>query len=114
MRTLETIRFRSCQPIGQMLAKYLHDNFYEKARSHGILMTIWLDKELSGDLYVHLENKPNHGTKQQDNQLGLSIEKELETHGLVTSFIIGCFKRLMRLALMWGQMSKAGYHQYLP
>lgn len=57
MRTIECIRFRSCQPIGQTLAKQLLDNFNQKARSQGLLMTVWLDKELSGDLSVHLEKE---------------------------------------------------------
>ena len=84
MHTIECIRFRSCQPIGQTLAKQLLENFNQKARSQGLLMTVWLDKELSGDLSVHLEKRGNHGAKQQYSSLGLSIEQMLEHHGLVS------------------------------
>ncbi len=84
MRTIECIRFRSCQPIGQTLARHLLDNFLEKARSQGVLMTVWLDQELLGDLCVHLEQGTNQGTKQQHSSLGLSIEQLLEHHGLVS------------------------------
>ena len=84
MRTIECIRFRSCQPIGQTLAKQLLENFNQKARSQGLLMTVWLDKELSGDLSVHLEKRETHETKQQYSSLGLSIEQMLEHHGLVS------------------------------
>ncbi|MGD9136216.1 MAG: hypothetical protein PVH42_05620 [Desulfobacterales bacterium] len=84
MRTIECIRFRSCQPIGQTLAKQLLENFYQNARSQGLLMTVWLDKELSGDLNVHLEQSSSHATNQQYSLLGLSIEQMLEHHGLVS------------------------------
>ncbi len=84
MRTIECIRFRSCQPIGQTLAKQLFENFNQKARSQGLLMTVWLDEELSGDLSVHLEKRENHEAKQQYSSLGLSIEQMLEHHGLVS------------------------------
>jgi hypothetical protein len=84
MRTIECIRFRSCQPIGQTLAKQLLKKFNKNARSQGVLMTVWLDKELSGDLCVHLEQTGNHGAKQKHSSLGLSIEQMLEHHGLVS------------------------------
>ena len=84
MRTIECIRFRSCQPIGQALAKQLFEYFNQKARSQGLLMTVWLDKELSGDLSVHLEKRETHEAKQQYSSLGLSIEQMLEHHGLVS------------------------------
>jgi hypothetical protein len=84
MRTIECIRFRSCQPIGQTLAKQLLENFNQKARSQGLLMTVWLDKELSGDLSVHLEKRETHEAKQQYSSFGLSIEQMLEHHGLVS------------------------------
>jgi hypothetical protein len=84
MRTIECIRFRSCQPIGQTLAKQLLDNFNQKARSQGLLMTVWLDKELSGDLSVHLEKRDTHEAKHQYSSIGLSIEQMLEHHGLVS------------------------------
>jgi len=84
MRTIECIRFRSCQPIGQTLAKQLLENFNEKARSQGIFMTVWLDKELSGDLCVHLEQRGKTGLTQQYSSVGLSIEQMLEHHGLVS------------------------------
>ena len=84
MRTLECIRFRSGQPIGQKLAKRLLDTFQENALSQGILMTVWLDRDLLGDLCVHLENKPKHGANQQESSLGLSIEQALETYGIVS------------------------------
>jgi hypothetical protein len=84
MRTIEYIRFRSCQPIGQSLAKQLLESFDPKARSQGLSMTVWLDKELSGDLSVHLEKKDTHEAKQNYSSLGLSIEQMLEDHGLVS------------------------------
>ena len=84
MRTIECIRFRSCQPIGQTLAKQLLENFNQKARSQGLLMSVWLDKELSGDLSVHLEKREAQEAKQQYSPLGLSIEQMLERHGLVS------------------------------
>ena len=84
MRTIECIRFRSCQPIGQTLATQLLENFNQKAQSQGLLMTVWLDTELSGDLSVHLEKRDAHETKQQYSSLGLSIEQVLEHHGLVS------------------------------
>jgi hypothetical protein len=84
MRTIECIRFRSCQPIGQTLAKQLLENFSQKARSQGLLMTVWLDRELSGDLSVHLERRDIHEANQPYSSLGLSIEQMLEHHGLVS------------------------------
>jgi len=84
MRTIECIRFRSCQPIGQTLAEQLLASFHQKARSQGLLMTVWLDKELSGDLSVHLEKKDTHESKQNYSSLGMSIEQMLEDHGLVS------------------------------
>ncbi|MGD8703704.1 MAG: hypothetical protein PVH26_14805 [Desulfosarcina sp.] len=84
MRTIECIRFRSCQPIGQTLAEQLLASFHQKARSQGLLMTVWLDKELSGDLSVHLEKKDTHEAKQNYSSLGMSIEQMLEDHGLVS------------------------------
>ncbi|MGD8543174.1 MAG: hypothetical protein PVI27_08835 [Desulfobacteraceae bacterium] len=91
MRAIECIRFRSCKPIGQALANQLLENFYQKARSQGLSMTVWLDRELSGDLSVHLEKRGIHETNQQYSSLGLSIEQMLEHHGLVS-------KRLLVLA----------------
>ena len=88
MRTIECIRFRSCQPIGQALAKQLFEYFNQKARSQGLLMTVWLDKELSGDLSVHLEKRDAHETNQQYSSLGLSIEQMLEHHGLVSRRVL--------------------------
>jgi hypothetical protein len=84
MRTIECIRFRSCQPIGQTLAKQLFENFDQRARSQGLLMTVWLDRELSGDLSVHLEKRDTRQAKQQYSLLGLSIEQMLAHHGLVS------------------------------
>ena len=84
MRTIECIRFRSCKPIGQKLARQLLENFDQRARSQGLLMTVWLDKELSGDLSVHLEKRETDEAKQQYSSLGLSIEQMLEHHGLVS------------------------------
>jgi hypothetical protein len=84
MRTIECIRFRSCQPIGQRLAEQLLASFHQKARSQGLLMTVWLDKELSGDLSVHLEKKDTHEAKLNYSSLGMSIEQMLEDHGLVS------------------------------
>lgn len=84
MHTLECIRFRFCQPIGNQLASHLLDTFFEGARSLGILMTVWVDRDLSGDLCVHLENNTKNGVRQQDNPIGVSIEKESETYGLVS------------------------------
>ena len=95
MRTIECIRFRSCQPIGQTLAKQLFENFNQKARSQGILMTVWLDRELSSDLSVHLEKTDTHEAKHQYSSLGLSIEQMLDHHGLVS-------RRLLILAAEGG------------
>lgn len=91
MRKIECIRFRSCQPIGQTLAKQLIENFDEKARSQGFLMTVWLDKELSGDLNVHLEQSNDHEEKQHYSSLGLTIEQMLEHHGLVSRRLLVSF-----------------------
>ena len=88
MHTIECIRFRSCQPIGRKLAKHLFDSFSTKARSQGLLMTVWLDSELSGDLCVHLEQKHSHGGEDHYSPIGLSIEKELDIHGLVTRHLL--------------------------
>ena len=88
MRTIECIRFRSCQPIGQTLAKQLLEQFRNRARSQGILMTVWLDKELSGDLSVHLENRDAHRSWDHNSSLGPSIEQMLEHHGLVSRRIL--------------------------
>ena len=84
MRTIECIRFRSCQPIGEKMAKQLLQNFDQKAQSQGLLMTVWLDKELPSDLNVHLEKRDTHEAKHQHSSLGLSIEQMLEPHGLVS------------------------------
>jgi hypothetical protein len=66
------------------LAEQLLASFHQKARSQGLLMTVWLDKELSGDLSVHLEKKDTHEAKQNYSSLGMSIEQMLEDHGLVS------------------------------
>jgi hypothetical protein len=84
MQTIECIRFRSCQPIGQTLARQILEDFNEKAQSQGFLMTVWLDKELSGDLNVHLEQSSDYKENQKYSSLGLTIEQMLENHGLVS------------------------------
>jgi hypothetical protein len=84
MHTIECIRFRSCQPIGQKMAKQLLEQFSQEAGSQGLLMTVWLDKELSGDLSVHLEKRDTNDAAYQHSSLGLSIEQMLEHHGLVS------------------------------
>jgi hypothetical protein len=88
MRTIECIRFRSCQPIGQMLAKHLLDQFSSEARSRGLKMTVWLDNELPGDLCVHLEYERCGGKEEQSGSIGLAVEQMLETQGLVSRRVL--------------------------
>ncbi len=84
MSTIECIRLRSCRPNGEMLAKILLDTFYETARSQGFSMTVWLDRELAGDLFVHLEKRQDNATNHEQNSLSLAISQMLERHGLVS------------------------------
>lgn len=88
MRTLECIRFRSCVPCGRNLARHLFDRFSSKAKFRRVSMTVWLDNELPGDLCVQLEREIERGASENVDDLGLSIEKVLNEHGLVDRRIL--------------------------
>lgn len=88
MRTIECIHFRSCQPIGQRLAKQLVEHFGESARSRGLVMSVWLDTELPGDLYIHLEREDEFASTQKCSIIGFSIERMLDSRGLVSRRIL--------------------------
>lgn len=84
MRKKECIRFRSCRPVGRMLAEQLMGTYAAEARSMGIEMTVWLDEDLAGDLCVHLKYEGTRETSGRSRSIGLSIEQLLSKHGLVT------------------------------
>lgn len=84
MRFIECIRFRSCSPAGKMLAKDLMVHFSAEARSQGVRMTVWLDEALAGDLCVHLEHEGPLEHNRPKSSIGISIERYLGDHGLIT------------------------------
>lgn len=84
MCKMECIQFRSCRPIGRALAAQLVELFSEEARFNGIMMTLWLDDELPGDLRVHLENMRRDHVNAFASHLGMRIEHLLEAQGLVS------------------------------
>lgn len=84
MRTMESIQFRCCRPLGRTLAGQLLELFHKEALSSGIHMTLWLDEELPGDLRVHLENNRREDADSSLGHLGMRIEQVLEKQGLVS------------------------------